>query len=316
MSPWQFIVEKEAKGIETALLYVLESVGSSPGRQGFHMALSRDGDLCGSIGGGIMEHKFVELARSGFLQEKREGIFRQVHDKRAGEQHSGMICSGEQTIFLHYTLPGDMPAVTAIAEDLSLFRQGTLRISNNGISYFHSADPNTPFSFLKGSGDDFIYLERTGLKNIIHVIGGGHCSLAFCKLMREMDFYIHVYDDRTDLNTMESNVFAHERHILRSYGELQDKIHDGENVYAVIMTFGYRSDDIAVRAILDKKIKYLGLLGSANKIKKMFAAFEEGGIETAKLARIHSPVGIHIHSQTPAEIAVSIAAQIIQVKNQ
>jgi xanthine dehydrogenase accessory factor len=82
----------------------------------------------------------------------------------------------------------------------------------------------------------------------------------------------------------------------------------------VVMSFGYRSDDIAVRALLGKRFNYFGILGSKNKIEKMFAEYSAEGLAN-ELKNIHAPVGIPIASQTPEEIAVSIAAEIIRVKN-
>jgi xanthine dehydrogenase accessory factor len=78
---------------------------------------------------------------------------------------------------------------------------------------------------------------------------------------------------------------------------------------------GYRSDDIAVRTLLDKNFNYFGMLGSKTKMEKMFADFRASGISEAQLLKIHSPIGIQIKSETPEEIAISIAAQIIQAKN-
>ena len=96
---WTFMSGKMNAGIDLMLLYVLESNGSSPGRRGFRNGrIGRQG-FCGSIGGGIMEHKFVEMALD-MLRERAEGaVYQQVHDKSVSRNQSGMICSGEQTIF-------------------------------------------------------------------------------------------------------------------------------------------------------------------------------------------------------------------------
>jgi len=64
MKIWRFIKDKLEKDIPVVLLYVLDSKGSSPGRQGFKMAVTNDGEISGTIGGGIMEHKLVELSKS------------------------------------------------------------------------------------------------------------------------------------------------------------------------------------------------------------------------------------------------------------
>jgi len=140
--------------------------------------------------------------------------------------------------------------------------------------------------------------------------------MAFSKLMRGMDFYIHLYDDRKDLPTMIKNDAAHEKHIIDNYTELSKLISSGINHYVVIMTFGYRTDDTALKALLGKEFKYLGLLGSKTKVEKMFDDYREEGVKENWLKRIHTPVGLAIKSQTPEEIAISIAAEIIKVKNQ
>jgi xanthine dehydrogenase accessory factor len=149
----------------------------------------------------------------------------------------------------------------------------------------------------------------------LYIIGGGHCALALSKLMSTMDFYIHLFETREGLNTMVRNSFAHEKKVINSYAELFELIPPGKNNYVVIMTFGYRTDDAAARALMNKDFKYIGLLGSKMKIEKMFADYRGEGIAGELMHTIHSPVGIQIKSETPEEIAVSIAAEIIKVKN-
>src|SRR5678815_5638858 len=99
---WKQISKCLAEHIPVMLLYVLESKGSSPGRQGFFMAVNAKGDMEGSIGGGMMEHKFVEMAIEKLrVQHLEFGVRKQIHDKTAPKEQSGMICSGEQTILLY-----------------------------------------------------------------------------------------------------------------------------------------------------------------------------------------------------------------------
>jgi len=301
------------------LLYVLQSSGSSPGRQGFFLAVNANGEMEGSIGGGIMEHKFVELAKeklgvSGFGLREAE-IRKQVHDKSPAKNQSGMICSGEQTILLYKVQEKDEEHITHVIVSSEQYKNGTLVLSPDGIQ-FNDSVPEKDFEFIFQSEEHWLYKEKTGYKNQIFIIGGGHCALAFSKLMRSMDFYIKVYDERKDLKTMLENDAAHEKHFLNDYKELKKLIPSGNTHYVVIMTFGYRGDDIAVRSLLDNEFKYIGLLGSKKKIEKMFAGYRDEGIKEEWLQRIHKPIGLAIKSQTPEEIAVSIAAEIIKIKNE
>lgn len=315
MNTWEFIQEKLVGSRKVMLIYVLLSEGSSPGRQGFHMAVADDGSMHGSIGGGIMEHKFVEMAKAKLRASlSAKEIYRQIHDKSAPAHQSGMICSGEQTIFLYELQLKDISHIISLVASLQQNKNGTLSLSQQGI-VFSDAVPVTDFSCGQQTTDEFYYQEKTGFKNHLHIVGGGHCSLALSRLMSNMDFYITVYENRDGLNTLVTNQFAHEIKMLTSYKELDKLVHAGKNVYVVIMTFGYRTDDEALRAIIGKEFRYIGLLGSTKKIDKMMDQYKTENLDSAFLDSIKSPVGINIKSETPAEIAISIGAEIIAIKN-
>ena len=321
ITTWRMIDQSLSNKVGVMLLYVLESKGSSPGRQGFFMAVTANGDMQGSIGGGIMEHKFVEMAaerlrEQGTGDKKQEtSIRKQIHDKSAAKNQSGMICSGEQTILLYKVKEEDRQQILAIISSLGKNKNGTLILSPGQIQ-FNNNVPLNDVDYTFHTEDSWLYKEKTGYKNQLFIIGGGHCSLALSKLMRSMGFYIRVYDERNELKTMVENDAAHELHFISDYAALKELIPPGNNHYVVIMTFGYRTDDIALRAVLDKDLKYIGMLGSQHKTEKLFAGYRKEGIAEERLQLIHTPVGLAIKSQTPEEIAVSIAAEIIKVKNQ
>ena len=226
-----------------------------------------------------------------------------------------MICSGEQTILLYPVQKMDMAHVQKIISSLEKNKNGSLRLSPSGIK-FSEKPPGKDFHFSMRTEEDWEYEEKTGYKNKLFIIGGGHCALAFSRLMNQMDFYIHVYDDRRNLKTMLQNEFAHEKKLLEDYTELSGLIPPGDNHYVVIMTFSYRTDDIALKSLVKKEFKYIGLLGSKKKIEKMFNDYRDEGVDQKWLQTVNTPIGIAIKSQTPEEIAISIAAEIIRIKNQ
>ena len=319
---WKLIEKSLQQDIAVMLLYVLESSGSSPGRQGFFMAVNENGEMEGSIGGGIMEHKFVEMAKERLKppslklrRSKGADIRKQVHDKSAAKDQSGMICSGEQTILLCTVKDSDQSTIKNLISSLEKNKNGTLKLSPAGLEFSETVSARD-FNFSMQSEEDWKYEEKTGYKNQLTIIGGGHCALAFSKLMRGMDFYIRLYDDRPALKTMEENNFAHEATVIDDYSQLIKLVKEGYDHYVVIMTFGYRTDDLALKALLGKKFRYLGLLGSKSKVEKMFEEYRKEGISEDYLQRIRTPIGLPIKSQTPEEIAVSIAAEIIREKNQ
>lgn len=317
---WHLIYNSLRRNLPVMLLYVLESKGSSPGRQGFFMAVNANGEMEGSIGGGIMEHKFVEMAKvqlkvQGARGKEQGGLLKkQIHDKAATANQSGMICSGEQTILLYPVKQTDKTTVEQIITSLEEDKNGSLCLTPGNL-IFSSAVPADDYYFSIKSDNEWEYKEKTGYKNKLYIIGGGHCALAFSRLMRSMDFYITLFEERERLNTLEKNEFAHEIIYVDDYAGLGHIIPSGPNQYVVIMTFGYRTDAIALHSLLNKQFNYLGMLGSKTKMEKLFADFKKEGVNEVSLQHILTPVGVDIGSRTPEEIAVSIAAQIIMIKN-
>ena len=312
---WTYILDRLTRKHPVILLCVVESQGSSPGRQGYKMAVAADG-MAGSIGGGIMEHKFAEMAKEKLRSiPENPQIRKQVHNRDAPQNRSGMICSGEQTIVLFHLTDAHAGAVKAIAASLHGGGGGHVKITPDSFS-FSPESPADDFSFVMKDETDWSYREKVGFKNKLYIVGGGHCSLAFSRLMSGMDFQIHLFENRKDLNTLEQNTYVHTKTIVDDYADLKDRIPPGSDTYVVIMTFGYRTDDEAYRSLYKSDYKYIGLLGSKSKIQKMREEWKASGIPDERTKLLHAPIGLSINSRTPEEIAISIAAEIIGVKNQ
>ena len=318
LETWKFILANLEMKVPTMLLYVLDSKGSSPGRKDFFMAVNASQELSGSIGGGIMEHKWVEFAKERLRDPQAPindvSIRRQVHDKSAGTDQSGMICSGEQTLLIYPVKETDVPEIKKLVNALGNHTPGELFLSTSGIRFDGEASNDGPLTVKEE--DPSIYQVRSSVHyNHVSIIGGGHCSLALSKLLYELGFYIRVYDDRPGLSTMNLNSYAHEKHLLKNYAELPEKISQLKDHFVVVMTFGYRTDDEVIRALTGIPFRYLGLLGSKKKINTMMDQYRKEGYDEKWLNSIRAPIGIPINSHTPAEIAVSIAAEIIKIKN-
>jgi xanthine dehydrogenase accessory factor len=312
---WKFVRDRLCNDERVILLVVGESSGSSPGRAGYKMAVGSDGEIFGSIGGGVMEVNLVEQSRSALAEPGAvaTGFKEQVHQKTSPNA-SGMICSGKQTVIFHSISSKDSATVNSIIEDLNSNTPTFLTITP---SQFHvSSDSHEDdIYFERSNKTDFVYHEKLGPKNHLYIIGGGHCALALSELMSRMDFHISICDDRPNLNTIEKNQYADEITILENYEKIGSLNLSGSNIYVVVMTLGYRSDEIVIRNLLDKEFKYFGVLGSRAKMKALLHALEKDGISKERLEKIHTPIGIPINSQSPEEIAISIAAEIISVKN-
>jgi xanthine dehydrogenase accessory factor len=313
---WRFAAERLKRNESVMLLVVAKSSGSSPGRQGFKMIVARD-EMIGSVGGGVMEVRLVEHAKGKAQKAKGKNeaeIIEQIHRKNA-ENSSGMICSGKQAVIFFQLDLGHLETVSEIILLLENHQSTVLQISNSAFEILKTEPDNFDFQLTKQGEDDFLYRETLGFKNKLYIIGGGHCALALSELISKMDFHISLFDDRAELNTLAKNEFVHEKKIIESYEQIGEFITSGANVYVVVMTLGFAFDEIVIRKLFDKNFKYFGVLGSRAKMKTLLANLENEGFAKEKLAQIHTPIGLKINSQTPFEIALSIAAEIISVKN-
>ena len=285
------------------------------------MAVSAEGDLCGSIGGGVMEVNLVDQGRS-LLSETgaiatdflSATLIEQVHQTNSPNP-SGMICSGKQTVILKRLTSDDSDTINSIVANLLQRNPTTFEISNLKFQNVVNAPDQLHRFFSRTSETEFIYFEKLGTENELYIIGGGHCALALSELMSKLDFRISIFDDRPDLNTIEKNKFANEITIIDSYERVGGFIRNSDNVYVVVMTLGYRFDEIVIRRLVDKNFKYFGVLGSKAKMKVLLNSLKKEGFDAERLKQIRTPIGLPINSRTPEEIAISIAAEIIAVKN-
>jgi len=322
---WTFVHARLQAREPVMLLVVAESSGSSPGRAGYKMAIGADGELCGSVGGGVMEVSLVEHAKvkskkakgksESTIRNAQSAIQEQIHQKDSPNS-SGMICSGKQTVIFRLLTPNDVGTVDSIIESLANRTDTFLTITSNVLKLGPTKVGTPNATFEKLTETDFEYVEKLGFKNDLYIIGGGHCALALSELMSKMDFHISIFDDRPELNTIEKNRFAHEIDIIDSYENIGESIRVGDNTYVVVMTLGYISDAIVMRQLINRDLKYFGVLGSKAKMATLLKELKSEGFAAERLDRIHTPIGLPINSRTPEEIAVSIAAEIIGVKNQ
>lgn len=315
MKLWKTIKNELINGHNLVLLIVLESKGSSPGRQGFKMAVSQSGLLSGSIGGGIMEHKLVELCKHDLLNAPfKPFIKKQIHQDGIAKDKSGMICSGEQTIAFYHLAMDSIDLVNNIiaAEHSTTKNQLIYTAEEINISPITLLENKYGFDLI--SENEWLLSEQLVFAPQLHIIGGGHVSLALSRLAKNLEFSVTVYDNRTELNTVELNTYANDKQVI-DYSTIGSTISNSAHNYVVILSFGYKTDKIILKSILPYHYKYVGLMGSKEKVSTLFSDLINEGVNPIDLNRIYAPIGINILSKTPEEIAISILAQLISIKN-
>ncbi len=313
MNYWQFISSKISKKKAVYLLTVIQHKGSSPGRQGFKMVVTEE-EIFGSIGGGVMEFNLVEHCKELLAQQHYSSFIKHQIHKGTITDGSGMICSGEQTIIFIPLQHGDLPLITNIQRVIDSNSGGLLSIDSKSIRFSEKESMTTRFGYTHENDQNWNYQEYINKKDTIYIVGGGHVSLATTKLFNELGFYTIVFDNRTDLNTLDANIYANEKKII-SYPSIAEQIPEDPAAFVVIMTNKYTDDKLVLSKLLDRGYKFVGVLGSNAKLDVMFEVLRKEGFSEHLLKKVHAPIGIKISSQTPLEIAISIAAQVIALKN-
>lgn len=152
----------------------------------------------------------------------------------------------------------------------------------------------------------------TGKK--LYIFGGGHCSMALSALAAQCGFLPVVCDDRKEWASFEKHPSAHEVMVI-DYHKIEQFIPVDPKSYYVIMTHGHRNDEVVLKQLMSKETEYLGMIGSKQKVNITFSHLIEEGIDESLLNKVIAPIGLPIGSHEPMEVAVSIVAQLIQIKN-
>ncbi len=305
MNIWKKIQALIETGCALYVLTVIESTGSAPGRKGFKMLVANNSQLFGSIGGGVMEYKMVEKAKALL----NDGIIEQqsiVQIHQGGSQaSSGMICSGSQVIGFNYLCCDDLPMINRI-----LNSSQSIEFSNNGICLKAVSNDSIYFK----SPKEWSYTENSVKKPRAHIFGAGHVSMPTSQLLTQVGFAVFLYDNRKDINTFDNNDFVCEKRVI-DYKKVSEEVVIDSTDYVLLMTHKFTEDKLLLSQLLGKNQHYLGVLGSENKIRVMFEALKESGFSQEDLTQIHAPIGLKISSQTTTEIAVSVVAEMIKIKN-
>jgi xanthine dehydrogenase accessory factor len=310
---WKFILKTISSNKKAVLLVVAESSNSSPGRQGFKMVVTEDAEQFGTIGGGIMEKDMIEYALDLLFGNETRLIKKLHHTDKTNFEKSGLICGGYQTIIFSVIDKSQVSFIENILLSINVKRNNELIIAPNRIE-FNSADSMRPVSFTYRSDEDWNYKESIGLPLISYIAGGGHVGLAVSRVMKSLGFYVVVFDHREDVYTIKQNEFADEI-VICNYDEIGSKITEGERSYIIIVTPMHAGDKDTLKSVIQKNVKYIGMMGSKRKIKSIFDALLDDGIDAELFKKVHTPIGIEIEAETPEEIAISIAAEVIKVKN-
>ncbi len=157
---------------------------------------------------------------------------------------------------------------------------------------------------------DGIFCEEMVLRRELILCGGGHISKPVCTLGHLLGYRVTVIDDRPDFANAARFPEA-ARVVCAAFDDVLPDM--PEHASYIIVTRGHRDDSACLAQILRKQFTYCGMIGSETKVRTVMQRMRDAGFSERQLARVHSPIGLKIGAHTPEEIAVSIAAELIQV---
>lgn len=318
-------------GEHVALCGILASSGSTPRGAGARMAVFPDGSTLGTIGGGSVELQVI--AAAGEALRDGRGFVRSylLHPNEADD--IGMICGGEVTVSVQLLTAEDIP----VADDLQRLT-GTNTDAWLCTVLEHGAAARmdvweaergllhtlTPFEDafrpllcphpVFQPGEPALYAEPIAQRGRVYIFGGGHVAQALVPVLATVGFSVTVYDERPSLADAAHFPTA-EQVLIGPYGEVSRRLTLTAHDYAVIMTPGHQGDYLVLAQVLRTPARYIGCIGSSRKVAATKERLRGDGFSEADIARPYSPIGLPIGGETPEEIAISIAAQLIACRS-
>ncbi|HBF89221.1 MAG TPA: xanthine dehydrogenase [Bacteroidales bacterium] len=159
-----------------------------------------------------------------------------------------------------------------------------------------------------------VFIEPIISKLKLYVFGAGHIGKSLAKYCPDFGFSVTMIDDRPEV--FEHFSFGNAECIIKNFSQAIDELKFDNNTFSVVVTYNHANDEAVVEKIAKKPHKYVGMIGSKTKVALAKKRFLEEKIFTQdELDKIHMPIGIKFNAQTPDEIALSIVAQLIDIKN-
>jgi xanthine dehydrogenase accessory factor len=241
--------------IPAAVATVVESQGSTPRKPGSRMIVFPDGRIEGTVGGGALEKRVIEVAQEILRTGEPQLV---PIELRENAPHSvGGVCGGALRVFI----------------------------------------------------------EPVGTPPRLLVFGAGHVGQTLAEMTRELDLQVVVYDDREEYAQAE-RFPAHVKVVCGPFPEAMSRLQPTSGDLIAIMTYQFMKDEQLLKDALETPARYIGMIGSELKCLRVMNDLKKLGVAPERLDGVHAPIGLPIGAHTPAEVAVSILAQIIRTLNQ
>lgn len=289
------------------LCTIVKTVGSSPRPAGSLVALTDDGRQIGSVSGGCIEEDLVGSLRAGKFSGQLPELIEYGVNAEDNER-LGLPCGGRITLLLQRLSGRDVPwlktVLSALNERRCLERHIALASGTTSLS------PVLHFTPLQW--DEESLRQCFGPRTRMLLVGAGQLAHNLAELSMAMDYEVIVTDPRPQMLAQWQGPAV--RLVQGMPDDVIRELASDRHSVIITLTHDPRIDDMALMEALGTEAWYVGALGSKRTTEKRLARLRQLDIPEERIARLHAPVGLDIGSKTPVEIAVSIVAELTQIR--
>jgi xanthine dehydrogenase accessory factor len=325
-------------GEKIALVTVISTTGSTPGKVGYKMLVTaKSGETHGTVGGGMVEAEMIKAATSMLPAVGSRVVLVNIGVTPDDEENG--ICGGS----IEFLIESFDAASAALFEEIG----GAIGRGEDGtvISAIEQAGPPRKI-FLKNIDDCFaadsglapeiisaardiavgeqpakkvsgggikVFIETVARRPAVIIFGAGHLSFYIARFAKLVNLAVKVCDDREEFAKKERFPDANEI-IVANFENVFERVRVDGNSYLVIVTRGHKCDEVVLEKALRTEAKYIGMIGSRRKVIIILQRLREKGISREALSRIYSPMGISIGAVTPEEIALSTVCELVKIR--
>ena len=303
---------------------IIDSRGSTPRTAGSKMIVYGDGRISGSIGGGPIEGDVIEQALLVF-DSKRARITSYDLRKDSLGKDLDLICGGQMQVLLEYVDSGRENELLygrvsqKIEKEEPFHWKATIKEADGGIEldrFIQDSADTDPVAHLKTSlhtsAEGLALVEPVLPLHTAFIVGAGHVSREIAKLTRLIGMKTVIFDDRTSFANQSRFPEADKIYVCPQYTDIFEPFEITRNSCIIIVTRGHSYDKEVLGQALKTSAGYIGMMGSRKKRNTIYEALMAEGCEAEALDRVHCPIGLPIKAETPAELAVSIVAELIE----
>lgn len=321
---------------------ILKKNGLGLAKKGKKILVNEDLSQIGSFGGSLVDAKMIQIAAHVFKSR-----IDQIEEFSFTENSNGIgeICGGKIEVLFEYCDIIDQEIgifydrVNVLFQDKKDFLVITKIPDHHGFNkkkwiYTETAfygcendqiheelvELRQNFSDYKYK-EAFIYnanylVEPFFFNEKVIIFGAGYLGQILSGLCKLLNFYVIIVDDQGEFARRDRFDQADQVMVIPFYESIWDHLIIDDQSYVLIMTRGHVNDQEVLGQVLDTEAKYIGMIGSRIKRNKIFQKLLENGLSYEELSRVHCPVGLKIGGQTPEEIAISIAAQVVAFRRE